>query len=202
MHPSSPFSQSFPLVHIEVRHLRNRNAHHPTIYASARQGASWVLRVAPGHDIRSPSTCVLQRFRPLVEWCRATAAFHPSVFVVSSLCLQSAQLATAPVANPPFGGRCGAFGQHSAGRDGEDERTRGQQRRCVGGGGWKPVECSQCHGHWTGPCRSLDMGLIVDDKFTPPDGGTVAEQPHFDNAHPSVCFPNQGSFALPACLFP
>lgn len=122
MHPSSPFSQSFLLVHIEVRrHPHNRNGYTPTMSSSARQGAGRVRRVAPGHDIRSPPARILRRFRPLVEWCRATAAFDPAVFVVSSLCLQSAQFVTSPVVKPPFGGRCGAFRQHCVGRDGEDE---------------------------------------------------------------------------------
>jgi hypothetical protein len=79
MHLSSPFSPSFALVHIEVRcfTIQPSTARPltPIVSPSARQVAGWVLRVAPGHDIRSPSTRILQRFRPLVERCGATAAF-------------------------------------------------------------------------------------------------------------------------------
>jgi len=71
---------------------------------SARQIASRLLQVAPrpGHDIGSLPTRVLQRFCPLVERCRSTVAFDPTIFVVPSLCHQFARRVTSPVIKSPL----------------------------------------------------------------------------------------------------
>jgi CBS domain len=201
MRPSSPFSPSFPLVHIEVRRPKNWTLWIDLLFVHP------VLVKSPAGSPESHLGMISDR--RLLAYFNATAQsssnatpplppIHPSS---SFLRYVTNPLSSLPL--PSMNLYFEVVAVHSS-------NTVLDAMRMMSDLGVSSVAVLEEEGGsllsaisvtdigQVGSDHSSTLSLVLDNEFMRPDGRTFTKQSNLDNAHPATCITNQGTSVFPS----